>query len=130
MIERNKWSSNLLFVITAIGTEAGIANFWKFTYLAGQNGGGTFVTLYFVALVVLAIPALAAEILIGRYGGRSVVGSLRLFVARDGIAPFWKSFGAVALGCTFLILSFYFVVCGWMLRYLVMAATGDFAHIS
>jgi NSS family neurotransmitter:Na+ symporter len=130
MVERKQWSTNLLFVITAIGTEAGIANFWKFTYLAGQNGGGTFVMLYFIALVVLAIPALAAEILLGRHGGRSVIGSMRLFVERDGISPFWKSFGVIALTCTFLILSFYFVICGWMLRYFVLAAGGAFEHVT
>jgi NSS family neurotransmitter:Na+ symporter len=127
---RKQWSSNVLFVITAIGTEAGIANFWKFTYLAGQNGGGTFVALYFAALVALAIPALAAEILLGRYGGHSVAGNMRVFVERDGIAPFWKSFGFIALSCTFLILSFYFVICGWMLHYFITAARGGFEHIT
>jgi neurotransmitter:Na+ symporter, NSS family len=127
---RKQWSTNVLFVITAIGTEAGIANFWKFTYLAGQNGGGTFVVLYFLALVMIAIPALAAEILLGRHGGRSVAGSMRRFVERDGVAPFWKSFAFIALTCTFLILSFYFVICGWMLRYFVLAARGSFEHIT
>ena len=130
MAGSKQWSTNVLFVITAIGTEAGIANFWKFTYLAGQNGGGTFVTLYFLALIAIAIPALVAEILLGRHGGRSVAGSMRVFVERDGVAPFWKSFAFIALSCTFLILSFYFVICGWMLRYFVLAARGSFDRIT
>jgi NSS family neurotransmitter:Na+ symporter len=78
------WSSNLLFLIIAIGTEAGIANVWKFSYLAGANGGGLFVALYFIALIVIAVPALMAEMLIGRHGGKSVVGTMNVLVTRDG----------------------------------------------
>src|ERR1700727_2543615 len=89
----NRWSSNLLFLIIAIGTEAGIANVWKFSYLAGANGGGLFVALYFIALIVIAVPALMAEMLIGRHGGKSVVGTMQVLVARDGVSPFWKIFG-------------------------------------
>jgi len=101
----NRWSSNLLFLIIAIGTEAGIANVWKFSYLAGENGGGLFVALYFIALVMVAIPALMAEMLIGRHGGKSVVGTMNVLVARDGISPFWKTFGVMATLAVFLILS-------------------------
>ncbi|MGH8210268.1 MAG: sodium-dependent transporter [Steroidobacteraceae bacterium] len=129
MVEKKQWSTNLLFLITAIGTEAGIANFWKFTYLAGQNGGATFVFVYFLALATLAVPALGAEMLIGRYCGRSVAGCMRVLVERDGINPFWKVYGPIALTGIFLVLSFYFVVCGWMLQYFWLALTGSFTHI-
>ena len=122
----SRWSSNLLFLIIAIGTEAGIANVWKFSYLAGANGGGLFVALYFLALVVIAIPALMAEMLIGRHGGRSVVGTMNTLVARDGISPFWKVFGIMATTAVFLILSYYCVICGWMLKYFVFGLRGGF----
>jgi neurotransmitter:Na+ symporter, NSS family len=122
----NRWSSNLLFLIIAIGTEAGIANVWKFSYLAGENGGGLFVALYFIALVVVAIPALMAEMLIGRHGGKSVVGTMSVLVARDGIWPFWKTFGIMATLAVFLILSYYCVICGWMLNYFVFGLRGGF----
>jgi len=121
------WSSNLLFLIAAIGTEAGIANVWKFSYLAGANGGGLFVLLYFAALLVLAVPALMAEMLLGRLGGRSVVGNMQSLVQRYRISPLWKGFGVLALAAIFLILSFYFVVCGWMLYYFVRSLTHGFA---
>ncbi|MCD7098795.1 sodium-dependent transporter [Stenotrophomonas sp. MMGLT7] len=124
------WSSNLLFLIAAIGTEAGIANVWKFSYLAGVNGGGLFVALYFIALLVLAIPALMAEMLLGRLGGRSVMGNMQVLVDRYGIARAWKGFGWLALTCIFLILSFYFVVCGWMLYYFVLSVTRGFAGMT
>ena len=123
------WSSNLLFLIIAIGTEAGIANVWKFSYLAGANGGGLFVALYFMALFLIAIPALMAEMMIGRHGGRSVPGTMQVLVTRDGIAPFWKSFGVLATVSMTLILSFYFVVCGWMLDYFVFGLRGGFRGI-
>lgn len=123
------WSSNLLFLIIAIGAEAGIANVWKFSYLAGANGGGLFVLLYFIALCLIAIPALMAEMLIGRHGGRSVVGTMNVLVQRDGISPFWKSFGVLATASVVLILSYYFIVCGWMLDYFVFGIRGGFHDI-
>ena len=123
------WSSNLLFLIIAIGTEAGIANVWKFSYLAGANGGGLFVALYFIALIVIAIPALMAEMLIGRHGGKSVVGTMQVLVARDGMSPFWKVFGIMATIAVFLILSYYCVICGWMVNYFVFGLQGGFKGI-
>lgn len=125
----NHWSSNLLFLIIAIGTEAGIANVWKFSYLAGANGGGLFVALYFIALIIVAIPALMAEMLIGRHGGKSAVGTMKVLVARDGIAPFWKIFGIMATVAVFLILSYYCVICGWMVNYFVFGLKGGFKGI-
>lgn len=125
----SRWSSNLLFLIIAIGTEAGIANVWKFSYLAGANGGGLFVALYFIALIVIAVPALMAEMLIGRHGGKSAVGSMHILVSRDGIAPFWKIFGVMATVAVFLILSYYCVICGWMLDYFVFGLRGGFKGI-
>jgi NSS family neurotransmitter:Na+ symporter len=122
----NHWSSNLLFLIIAIGTEAGIANVWKFSYLAGANGGGLFVALYFIALILVAIPALMAEMLIGRHGGKSTVGTMNVLVTRDGIAPFWKTFGIMATIAVFLILSYYCVICGWMVKYFVFGLSGGF----
>ena len=122
----NRWSSNLLFLIIAIGTEAGIANVWKFSYLAGANGGGLFVALYFLALIVIAVPALMAEMMIGRHGGRSAVATMGILVARDGISPFWKSFGVMATVAVFLILSYYCVICGWMVDYFVFGLRGGF----
>ena len=125
-----RWSSNLLFLIIAIGTEAGIANVWKFSYLAGANGGGLFVLLYFAALVVVGVPALMAEMLIGRHGGHGAVATMQVLVTRDGIAPFWKVFGYLATLAVFFILSYYCVICGWMVRYFVFGVSGGFAGMN
>ena len=70
--EQRKWSSNLMFLAAAIGSAVGISNVWKFTYVAGENGGGAFVLVYVAAIAFVALPALIAEFLIGRRGAASV----------------------------------------------------------
>jgi NSS family neurotransmitter:Na+ symporter len=67
-----------------------------------------------------------AEMLIGRHGGRSVLGTMQVLVTRDGISPLWKSFGVMAVVAVFLILSYYSVICGWMLNYFVFGLRGGF----
>ena len=66
------WSSNYLFLLASIGSTVGLSNIWRFTYLAGENGGGAFVIIYIISLIVMGIPILAAELMIGRRGGRLV----------------------------------------------------------
>ena len=67
------WSSNYLFLMASIGSTVGLSNIWRFTYLAGENGGGAFVLVYILSLVVLGVPILAAEMLIGKRGGKSSI---------------------------------------------------------
>jgi len=129
-MQSRSWSSSLLFLIIAIGAEAGIANVWKFSYLAGANGGGLFVLLYLVALVLIAVPALMAEMMLGRSGGGSVVGGMSTLVHRYGISPRWKLFGVLAATSVVLILSYYCVICGWMLNYFVLSLRDGFDGIN
>jgi len=118
------WSSNYVFILASIGSSVGLSNIWKFTYLAGEHGGGMFVLVYLVSLLVMGIPILGAELLIGRRGGKSMVGSLEVLAKRDGISPRWTWFGWVAMIGVFLILSFYCVIAGWTLDYTVTAFAG------
>lgn len=111
------WSTNYLFLLASIGSTVGLSNIWRFTYLAGENGGGAFVLVYILSLVVMGIPILAAELLIGRRGGKSMVGTLQVLSRRDGISSAWKYFGWIAMIGVFLILSFYCVIAGWTLDY-------------
>ena len=62
------WSSNYLFLLASIGSTVGLSNIWKFTYLAGENGGGAFVLVYLFSLIIMGVPILAAEMMIGRRG--------------------------------------------------------------
>lgn len=118
------WSSNYTFILASIGSTVGLSNIWKFTYLAGEHGGGVFVLVYLLSLLVMGIPILAAELMIGRRGGKSMVGTLEVLSARDGLHPRWTLFGWVSMIGVFLILSFYCVIAGWTLDYTVTSLTG------
>ncbi len=125
-----KWSSNLMFLAAAIGSAVGISNVWKFTYVAGENGGGAFVLVYVVAIALIAIPALIAEFLIGRRGGASVVKSMDNLAGREGISPLWRYYGQMAAFGAFMALSFYSVVAGWTIDYFYQALTTGFSGIT
>jgi NSS family neurotransmitter:Na+ symporter len=125
-----KWSSHLVFLAAAIGSAVGISNVWKFTYVAGENGGGAFVLVYVGAIALVALPALIAEFLVGRRGGASVVKSMEYLAQRDGIHPAWRYYGQMAALGAFIALSFYAVVAGWTVDYFFQAARGGFDGIS
>jgi NSS family neurotransmitter:Na+ symporter len=114
----------------AIGSAVGISNVWKFTYVAGENGGGAFVLVYVGAIALVALPALIAEFLVGRRGGASVVKSMEYLAERDGIHPAWRYYGQMAALGAFIALSFYAVVAGWTVDYFFQAARGGFDGIS
>jgi neurotransmitter:Na+ symporter, NSS family len=118
------WSSNYLFLLASIGSTVGLSNIWRFTYLAGENGGGAFVLVYILSLVVMGIPILGAELLIGRRGGHSTVGTMRVLERKEGIGSWWKYYGWVAMVGVFLILSFYCVIAGWTLDYTITSLFG------
>jgi neurotransmitter:Na+ symporter, NSS family len=118
------WSTNYLFLLASIGSTVGLSNIWRFTYLAGENGGGAFVLVYILSLVAMGIPILAAELMIGRRGGKSMVGTLNVLAKRDGISSTWKYFGWISMIGVFLILSFYCVIAGWTLDYTVTSLFG------
>jgi len=125
--EQRKWSSNLMFLAAAVGSAVGISNVWKFTYVAGENGGGAFVLVYICAIAFIALPALIAEFLIGRRGGASVVKTMDNLRDRDGISPWWRYYGQMAALGAFIALSFYSVIAGWTIDYFYHAVTRGYA---
>ena len=129
-MSNRRWSSNLMFLAAAIGSVVGIANVWKFTYVAGENGGGAFVIVYVAAVVAVALPALIAEFLVGRRGGASVVKSMDNLARSEGIGRWWRYYGQMAALGAFLALSFYSVVAGWTIDYFVLSITRGFAGMS
>jgi neurotransmitter:Na+ symporter, NSS family len=118
-----KWSSKLMFFAAAIGSAVGISNIWKFTYVAGENGGGAFVLVYVLAIALIAFPALAAEFLLGRRGAASVPKTMERLAEQDGIY-----YRLLAVCGAFLALGFYSVVAGWTIDYFVLALAGGFAE--
>lgn len=125
MSSQKTWSSNYVFLLASIGSTVGLSNIWKFTYLAGENGGGAFVLVYVLSLMIMGVPILAAEMVIGKRGGKSMVGTLQNLAKSDGLHQSWKYFGWVAMVTVFLILSFYCVIAGWTLDYTVTSLAGS-----
>lgn len=125
-----KWSSNLMFMAAAIGSAVGISNVWKFTYVAGENGGGAFVLVYVGAIAFIALPALIAEFLVGRRGGASVVKTMDNLAEREHVPRAWRWYGQMAALGAFIALSFYSVVAGWTIDYFYHALTMGFTGIT
>ncbi|AKL95851.1 Na+-dependent transporter SNF family [Clostridium aceticum] len=117
---RDQWSSKLGFVLAAAGSAVGLGNLWRFPYTAGQNGGGAFVLVYFGILLLVGFTLMLAELLIGRHTQLNAVGAYRK------IRKNWGWVGGIGVLASFLILSFYSVIGGWVINYLFKAATGAF----
>lgn len=115
-----------MFLAAAVGSVVGISNVWKFTYVAGENGGGAFVLVYVGAIAFIALPALLAEFVVGRRGGASVVKTMENLARTEGVSPLWRHYGQMAAAGAFLALSFYSVIAGWTIDYLYQAVFHGF----
>ena len=120
------WSSRFVFIMAAVGAAVGLGNLWKFPYTAGVSGGAAFVIVYIGAIVVVAVPIVMAELLIGRGGRRSPPGCFRVLAERAGARPAWRWVGILNITAVFVILSFYSVIAGWALAYVPKLASGLF----
>lgn len=124
-----KWTSRTTFLLSAIGFAVGLGNIWRFPYIAGENGGGAFVLIYLVVVLCIGAPLVAAELLIGRRGNLSPIGSMRAVAKEAGASPAWAGVGTIALLATFLILTFYSVIAGWAADYLWRSLSGAFGGL-
>ncbi len=124
------WSSRLMFVLAAAGSAVGLGNIWRFPYVAGENGGGAFVLTYLICIALIGIPIMTAEILLGRSGRQSPINSMRMLAARSGASPLWQLIGWMGALCGFMILSFYGVIAGWAMHYVVENGSGTFVGAS
>lgn len=120
------WSSRLAFVLAASGSAVGLGNVWKFPYITGEHGGGAFVLVYLACIAVIGVPVMMAEVLIGRRGGESPVGSMRHLAHQERRTQLWQAAGWFGVVGSFLILSFYSVIGGWALAYAWFALSGTF----
>ena len=125
-----RWSSRRAFILAVTGAAVGLGNIWRFPYMTGENGGAAFLLLYVVFVVLLGLPVMMAEILIGRAGRRSPMRSLGHLARQAGASPHWRWLGLFGVITVFFILSFYSVVSGWSIEYLVESVNGDFAGMA
>lgn len=117
---RERWSSRTGFVLAATGSAIGLGSIWKFPYITGANGGGWFVAIYLACIVLIALPIMVAEILLGRAARSAPVGAFRA----AGGGRFWRAVGWLGVITGAVILSYYSVVAGWTLHYAWLAVTG------
>ena len=124
------WSSRMAFILAVTGSAVGLGNIWKFPYIAGQNGGGAFVLVYLVCVVVIGMPVMMSEILIGRRGRRNPIATMELLGKEEGSSANWRWVGGMGVLAGILILSYYSVIAGWTLGYVVKSAAGVFVGAS
>ena len=120
------WSGRFAFILAATGAAVGLGNIWKFPYIMGENGGGAFVLVYLLCIVLIGIPVMMSEVLIGRRGRQSPGLSVKTLAQEASASPRWQVAGWSGLLASYLILSFYAVVAGWALAYVMKTARGDF----
>ncbi|MGN1134788.1 MAG: sodium-dependent transporter [Oscillospiraceae bacterium] len=116
---RDKWSSRFGFIMSAAGSAVGLGNIWKFPYMAGTNGGAVFLAAYIFFALLLGVPILLTELAVGRAGGKNAVDSCRAIDKRWGFAGYFGIAGS------FIVLSYYSVVGGWVMKYLVSCANDN-----
>lgn len=124
------WASRWVFILAATGSAVGLGNIWKFPYMTGVYGGGAFVVMYLLCIALVGLPIMLAETLIGRRGRQSPVNAMRELAIEAGATRHWSLAAVMGLVAALLILSFYSVVAGWSLDYIVGMGRGSFGGIT
>lgn len=130
MQQRGEWSGRLGFILAASGSAIGLGNLWKFPYMTHQNEGGAFVLIYLAAVVLVGMPIMAAEIIMGRRARRDPVGAFALLATGKPGGKAWTAVGFLGVAAGFIILSYYCVVAGWTVHYIVLALQGKLGALA
>lgn len=129
MSDRNlsvKWASKIGFVLAAAGSAIGLGAIWKFPYVAGTNGGGAFFLVFVLFTILLGYPLLLGEFILGRKARSDAIGTYKTIA--PGTA--WVVTGWVGIAACFLVLTFYSVIGGWILLYILKAVTGSLSGLT
>ncbi len=121
-----QWSSRWAFIMAATGSAVGLGNIWRFPYITGEYGGGAFVMMYVGCVLLVGIPIMMSEVLLGRRGRQSPINTMESLAREEGLSSAWRYLGWMGVVAGFLILSFYSVVAGWTLEYIFQAGSGNF----
>ncbi|MEC1716905.1 sodium-dependent transporter [Schinkia azotoformans] len=121
-----QWSSKIGFILAAAGSAIGLGAIWKFPYMAGTNGGGVFFLIFILFTVFFGAPMLFAEFIIGRSTQKDAITAYKKLSPNTP----WHLVGVIGVISSFVLLSFYSVVGGWILSYMVRSLTGDLSGLS
>jgi NSS family neurotransmitter:Na+ symporter len=114
-----------MFVLAATGSAVGVGNIWMFPYMVGANGGSAFVLAYLICIALIGVPVMMAEVLVGREGRQSPINTLISLAERSSLSSNWRILGWTGAMTGLLILSFYGVISGWAMSYVVSTVSGD-----
>ncbi len=120
---RDGFSSRFGIICAAAGSAIGLGNIWRFPYVAGESGGGAFLLIYLGFILMLGIPVMLSEFVIGRRGQRNALGSFKKLAPGTP----WYLVGVMGIIASFIILAFYSTIAGWTLEYVYKAVTNAFA---
>jgi NSS family neurotransmitter:Na+ symporter len=124
------WSSQLAAYLGTIGAAVGLGSIWRFPYLAGTLGGGTFIAVFVLACLFIATPLLTAEFMIGRYSRLPPTSAPGALAVSIGASRRWNAIGQIATLAVFLITSYYTLIAGWVVAYAVKCARGDLVGLT
>jgi NSS family neurotransmitter:Na+ symporter len=125
-VPRSYWTNRWTFILATAGSAIGLGNIWKFPYMTGVNGGSAFVLVFLACIALVGIPLMMCEIMLGRRAQRNPVDGMQALAQEAGATTLWKWVGIMGLIAGLLILGFYSVIAGWVLDYVVRAASGAF----
>ncbi|WP_026689679.1 sodium-dependent transporter [Alteribacter aurantiacus] len=117
---REQWATKIGFMLAAMGSAVGLGNIWRFSYVAGENGGAAFLLIYIAMILLIGIPIMLAEFSIGRRAQSDAVGSFETLAPKKP----WVVAGFLGVASAFIILSFYGVIAGWTMKYFTGYLTG------
>ena len=120
---RDGFTSRFGIICAAAGSAIGLGNIWRFPYVAGESGGGAFLLIYLAFILMLGIPVMLSEFIIGRRGQRNALGSFK----RLAPGTPWYLVGVMGIVAAFMILAFYSTIAGWTLEYIVKSVSNAFA---
>lgn len=123
---REHWGSRIGFLMAAMGSAIGLGILWKFPYTVGQNGGGLFLIAYFLCVIFLGIPLFVGEILLGKKTQKAAVLA---FQSVDPVHSGWKIGAYLGVLASFLIMSYYSVIAGWGMNYILMSLSGFYSGL-
>ncbi|WP_223700511.1 sodium-dependent transporter [Sutcliffiella deserti] len=126
MKQHEQWTSKLGFILAAAGSAIGLGAIWKFPYMAGTNGGGIFLLLFILFTLLIGAPMILAEFIIGRSTQKDAITSYKVLAKNSK----WHYIGVLGVVASFILLSFYSVVGGWIVAYLGKSFIGGLAHLS
>jgi NSS family neurotransmitter:Na+ symporter len=129
-MQRSHWKNRWTFILATAGSAIGLGNIWKLPYMIGVNGGSAFVLVFIACIFFVGIPLMMTEILLGRRAQKNPLDGMQQLAQEAHASHLWKYVGGMGMLTGLLILGFYSVIGGWVLAYVVEAASGSFSQIT